>query len=279
MNLYTIDTGYFKLDGGAMFGVVPKVLWNKTNPSDQNNLCPWAMRSLLIEDGNRLILIDNGIGNKQDQKFLKHYYLHGDCNLENSLRKKGFGKEDITDVFLTHLHFDHCGGSVDWNKDKTGFQMAFKNAKYWSNKQHWNLATKPNNREKASFLKENILPIEQSGHLNFVENEGQLFPNFSTLFVNGHTESQMIPHIQYKGKTIVFAADLLPSTGHIPLPYVMGYDTKPLETLIEKETFLNKAVDNNYIIYLQHDNYNECCTLKRTEKGVRLDKAFRLSDL
>ena len=210
---------------------------------------------------------------------MKHYYLHGDCNLENSLHQKGFGKDDITDVFLTHLHFDHCGGSVDWNKDKTGYQMAFKNAKYWSNKEHWNLATNPNNREKASFLKENILPIEQSGHLNFVEKEGEFFPNFSTLFVNGHTESQMIPHIQYKGKTIVFAADLLPSTGHIPLPYVMGYDTKPLETLIEKEIFLNKAVDNQYIIYLQHDNYNECCTLKRTEKGVRLDKTFKLSDL
>jgi glyoxylase-like metal-dependent hydrolase (beta-lactamase superfamily II) len=201
MKVYTIDTGYFKLDGGAMFGVVPKVLWSKTNPADENNLCPWAMRSLLIEDGNRLILIDNGIGDKQDDKFLRHYYLHGDVNLDSSLKKQGFSRDDITDVFLTHLHFDHCGGSVKWNKDRSGFEMNFKKANYWSNKDHWQWATKPNNREKASFLKENIIPIEESGHLKFVEKEGELFDNFSTLFVNGHTEAQMIPHIQYKGKT------------------------------------------------------------------------------
>ncbi len=279
MQLYTIDTGFFKLDGGAMFGVVPKVLWSKTNPADENNLCPWAMRSLLIEDGNRLILIDNGIGDKQDDKFLKHYYLHGDVNLHSSLSKHGFSTDDITDVFLTHLHFDHCGGSVKWNKDRSGFEMTFKNAKYWTNKEHWQWATKPNRREKASFLKENIIPIQDAGHLNFIEKEGKLFDNFDTLFVNGHTEAQMIPHITYKDRIIVFAADLLPSIGHIPLPYVMGYDVKPLVTLNEKEKFLNKAAEKEYIIYLQHDNYNECCTVQKTEKGVRLKDTFKLKDI
>ena len=279
MQLYTIDTGYFKLDGGAMFGVVPKVLWSRTNPADENNLCPWAMRSLLIEDGDRLILIDNGIGDKQEDKFLKHYYLHGDVNLHSSLSKHGFSADDVTDVFLTHLHFDHCGGSVQWNNDRSGFQMTFKNAKYWTNKEHWKWATKPNRREKASFLKENIIPIQQAGHLNFVEKEGELFDNFNTLFVNGHTESQMIPHITYKDKTIVFAADLLPSTGHIPLPYVMGYDIKPLVTLTEKEKFLNEAAEKEYIIYLQHDNYNECCTVQKSEKGVILKDIFSLSEI
>jgi len=279
MQLYTIDTGYFKLDGGAMFGVVPKVLWSRTNPADENNLCPWAMRSLLIEDGDRLILIDNGIGDKQDDKFLKHYYLHGDVNLHSSLSKHGFSADDVTDIFLTHLHFDHCGGSVKWNKDKTGFEMAFKNAKYWTNKKHWKWATEPNNREKSSFLTDNIIPIQESGHLSFVENEKNIFNNFDALFVNGHTESQMIPHITYKDKTIVFAADLLPSSGHIPLPYVMGYDTKPLITLNEKEKFLNQAAENEYIIFLQHDNYNECCTVQKTEKGVRLKETFSLSEV
>lgn len=279
MKVYTIDTGYFKLDGGAMFGVVPKVLWSKTNPADENNLCPWAMRSMLVENGNQLILIDNGIGDKQDDKFLKHYYLHGDVNLESSLNKHGFSSDDITDVFLTHLHFDHCGGSVKWNKDRSGFEMSFKNANYWSNKEHWQWATEPNNREKASFLTENILPIEQSGQLKYVEKEGKLFDELSTLFVNGHTEAQMIPHIEYKGRTVVFAADLLPSTGHIPIPYVMGYDTKPLVTLSEKEKFLNEAAENEYVIFLQHDNYNECCTVHKTEKGVRLKDTFKLSEL
>lgn len=279
MQLYTIDTGYFKLDGGAMFGVVPKVLWSRTNPADENNLCPWAMRSLLIEDGNRLILIDNGIGDKQDDKFLKHYYLHGDVNLHSSLAKHGFSADEITDVFLTHLHFDHCGGSVKWNKDKTGFEIAFKNAKYWTNKKHWQWATVPNDREKASFLKDNIIPIQESGHLNFVENEKNIFNNFDALFVNGHTESQMIPHITYKDKTIVFAADLLPSSGHIPLPYVMGYDTKPLVTLTEKEKFLNEAAEREYIIFLQHDNYSECCRVQKTEKGIRLKDTFSLSEI
>ncbi len=279
MNLYTIDTGFFKLDGGAMFGVVPKVLWSRTNPADKNNLCPWAMRSLLIEDGKRLILIDNGIGDKQDDKFLKHYYLHGDVNLNLSLAKIGFSADDVTDVFLTHLHFDHCGGSVKWNKDRSGFEMAFKNAKYWSNKEHWEWATVPNNREKASFLKENIIPIQEAGHLNFVERENEIFNNFDVLFVNGHTEAQMIPYITYKDKTIVFAADLLPSTGHIPLPYVMGYDTKPLITLNEKEKFLKDAAEQKYIIFLQHDNYSECCTVEKTGRGVRLKDTFKLKEI
>ena len=261
MQLYTIDTGFFKLDGGGMFGAVPKVIWSKTNPSDENNLCPWAMRSLLIEDGSRLILIDNGIGDKQDDKFLKHYYLHGDVNLHSSLAKHGFSADDVTDVFITHLHFDHCGGSVKWNKDRSGFEMVFKNAKYWSNADHWKWATEPNNREKASFLRENIIPIQEAGHLNFVENEKNIFHNFDALFVNGHTDAQMIPHITYKDKTIVFAADLLPSTGHIPLAYIMGYDTRPLLTLTEKEKFLKKAVEQEYILFLQHDNYSECCTV------------------
>ena len=279
MQLYTIDTGYFKLDGGAMFGVVPKVLWSRTNPADENNLCPWAMRSLLIEDGDKLVLIDNGIGDKQDDKFLKHYYLHGDINLKSSLAKHGFTVNDITDVFLTHLHFDHCGGSVIWNKDRSGFEMAFKNAKYWTNNDHWKWATDPNSREKASFLKANILPIQEMGHLNFVESEKNIFNNFDALFVNGHTEAQMIPHIKFKDKTIVFAADLLPSTGHIPLSYVMGYDTKPLVTLTEKEKFLNEAADREYIIFLQHDNYSECCTVQHTDKGVRLKDIFSLSEI
>ena len=279
MQLYTIDTGFFKLDGGGMFGAVPKVIWSKTNPSDENNLCSWAMRSLLIEDGSRLILIDNGIGDKQDDKFLKHYYLHGDVNLHSSLAKHGFSADDVTDVFLTHLHFDHCGGSVKWNKDRSGFEMAFKNAKYWSNADHWKWATEPNNREKASFLRENIIPIQEAGHLNFVENEKNIFHNFDALFVNGHTDAQMIPHITYKDKTIVFAADLLPSTGHIPLAYIMGYDTRPLLTLTEKEKFLKQAAQQEYVLFLQHDNYSECCTVEQTDRGVRLKDTFKLTEI
>jgi len=279
MKLYTIDTGYFKLDGGAMFGVVPKVLWSKTNPCDEKNLCPWAMRSLLIEDSNRLILVDNGIGDKQDDKFLKHYYLHGDTSLGSSLKKYGFSTDDVTDVFLTHLHFDHCGGSVKWNNSRSGFQMVFKNAKYWSNEKHWNHALDSNYREKASFLKDNIIPIQESGHLNFINREEVFLDLFSVLFVDGHTESQMIPKIQYKDKNIFFAADLLPSTGHIPLAYVMGYDTQPLKTLDEKGKFLKAAADNKDIIFLQHDNYSECCTVKHSEKGVVLDETFKLSDI
>lgn len=282
MKLYSIETGNFKLDGGAMFGVVPKTIWQKTNPADENNMCTWAMRCLLIEDGNRLILIDNGIGNKQDEKFFSHYYLHGNHSLDNSLKKLGFHKDDITDVFLTHLHFDHCGGSIEWNSTKERLQPAFKNATFWSNARHWEWATKPNAREKASFLKENILPIQESGQLKFVErnnNPEKFSENFSIIFVDGHTDSMMLPVLKFKNKTIVFMADLIPSVGHIPLAYVMGYDTRPLITLEEKAKFLNEAADNNYILFFEHDAVNECCTVQHTEKGVRLKETFRFDEL
>lgn len=286
MNLYSIDTGYFKLDGGAMFGVVPKVMWNKLNPADENNLCSWAMRCLLIEEDNRLILIDNGIGNKQDAKFLGHYHLHGDATLDNSLAKHGFSKDDITDVFLTHLHFDHCGGSIQ----RAGDQLvpAFKNATFWSNEAHWAWATKPNDREKASFLKENILPIEESGQLKFVlPGETQFHQLASSAFtddikirfVNGHTDSMMLPQISYKGKTIVYMADLLPAAAHIPIPYVMAYDMFPLTTLNEKKSFLTEAVENDYILFFEHDPQIECCTLQQTEKGIRMKDSFRLDEV
>ena len=278
MQIHVLSTGYFKLDGGAMFGVVPKSLWSRTNPADVNNMCSWALRSLLIEDGNRLILIDTGMGDKQSDKFFSHYYLHGDDSLEKSLKKLGFHRDDITDVFLTHLHFDHCGGAVEWNDQKKGFRPSFKNATYWSTKDHWEWAINPNDREKASFLKENIAPIKESGQLKFIEKKGDytkdVFDNFDVLFVDGHTESMMIPHIKYKNKTLVFMADLLPSVGHIPLPYVMGYDTRPLITLKEKGIFLNQAMNEKYVLFLEHDAVNECCTLKDTEKGVRLDESF-----
>lgn len=281
MQLHIINTGFFKLDGGAMFGVVPKTLWSRTNPADENNLCTWAMRCLLIEDGNRLILIDNGIGNKQDAKFFSHYYLHGTDSLDASLKNAGFSTADITDMFLTHLHFDHCGGGVDYkvgNNEK--LELHFPNAKYWSNADHWQWATQPNAREKASFLKENILPMQESGHLNFVPLDGSSpFQQFDILTADGHTDKQMVPKIKYKDKTIVFMADLLPSVGHIPLPYVMGYDTRPLLTLSEKEKFLNEAADNGYVLFFEHDAENECCTVKHTEKGVRLDQTFALSEI
>lgn len=279
MKLHIINTGYFKLDGGAMFGVVPKSLWQKTNPADERNLCSWAMRCLLIEDGNQLILIDNGLGDKQDAKFFSHYYLHGDDSLQQSLKNAGFTPEDITDMFLTHLHFDHCGGGVRYTEEGK-LEVVFKNARYWSNKEHWEWATKPNAREKASFLKENILPMEESGQLNFVPAHGASpFSAFDIMFVDGHTEKQMLPKIKYKDKVIVFVADLLPSVGHIPLPYVMGYDTRPLLTLEEKARFLEEAVENNYILFFEHDPVNECCTLKQTEKGVRVDKVFKLEEV
>lgn len=279
MKLHAIETGFFKLDGGAMFGVVPKAIWSRTNPADANNMCTWAMRCLLIEDGNKLILIDNGIGEKQDEKFFSHYYLHGDSTLEKSLNKLGFSPDDITDMFLTHLHFDHCGGSIKWNKAKTGYEPAFKNATYWSNNEHWEWATKPNAREKASFLKENIMPIQESGQLKFLEEQAELFPGFTVMYARGHTDAMMMPHIKYKGRTIVYMADLLPSTGHIPLPYVMGYDTRPLITLDEKGKFMSKAADEEYILFLEHDSVNECCTVQNTEKGVRLKDTFRLSEV
>lgn len=278
MKLHSINTGYFKLDGGAMFGVVPKTLWQKTNPADENNLCTWAMRSLLIEDGDRLMLIDTGIGNKQSEKFFSHYYLHGEDSLDGNLKKLGFQRDDITDVFLTHLHFDHCGGAIEYNSSKDRFEPAFKNATYWSNELHWQWATEPNPREKASFLSENILPIQESGQLKFIERKENftknVFPNMDILFVDGHTESMMIPHIQYENKEIIFMADLLPSVGHIPLPYVMGYDTRPLLTLKEKELFLNNTAKDNTFLFFQHDSVNEMCTLQTTEKGIRLNEAM-----
>jgi glyoxylase-like metal-dependent hydrolase (beta-lactamase superfamily II) len=283
MNIYPLNTGNFKLDGGAMFGVVPKTLWSRTNPADENNMCNWSMRSMLIQDGNRLILIDAGIGDKQSEKFFSHYYMNGNDSLSGNLSKLGFSKEDITDVFLTHLHFDHCGGAIQWNKDHTGFEPAFKNATYWSTENHWKWATEPNPREKASFLTENILPIQESGQLQFVQRTGNytqnVFSNFDVLFVDGHTESMMIPHIHYKDKTVVFMADLLPSTGHIPLPFVMGYDTRPLITMGEKALFLNEAVNKEFVLFLEHDSVNECCTLINTEKGVRLKDSFSLAEM
>ncbi|HUM96437.1 MAG TPA: MBL fold metallo-hydrolase [Chitinophagaceae bacterium] len=286
MKLYTINTGYFKLDGGAMFGVVPKSIWNKINPADENNLCSWALRCLLIEDGNRLILIDNGNGDKQDAKFFSHYYLHGDDTLDKSLANYGFHRDDITDAFLTHLHFDHCGGAISREGDK--LVPSFKNATYWSNKKHWEWAVHPNDREKASFLKENILPIETSGKLKFIETSEQkdgrlgstvFSENVDVRFVNGHTESMMLPQIKYKDKTVVFMADLLPSAGHIPLAYVMGYDMFPLTTLHEKKFFLQEALENNYVLFFEHDPVNECCTLQQTEKGIRPKEFFKLESL
>jgi len=278
MKLHVINTGFFKLDGGAMFGVVPKSIWQKTNPADANNLCDWAMRCLLIEDGNRLILIDNGLGDKQDAKFFSHYYMHGDDTLKKSLNALGFSEGDITDMFLTHLHFDHCGGGVKYEAGK--LDLVFKNAKYWSNADHWQWATQPNAREKASFLKENILPMQESGHLNFLAIDQPLpFPQFDVFYASGHTDKMMVPKIKYNDKVICYMADLLPSTGHIPLPYVMGYDTRPLLTILEKEQFLKEAAANNYILFLEHDSVNECCTVKETEKGVRLDKTFSLREI
>lgn len=283
MKLYTIQTGYFKLDGGAMFGVVPFSIWKHLNAPDENNMCSWAMRSLLIEDGDRLILIDCGIGNKQSEKFFGYYYLHGDDTIDASLKQHGFSREDITDVVLTHLHFDHCGGAIEWNDEKTGYKPAFKNARYWSNKDHWKWATEPNPREKASFLKENILPIEEAGRLQHVSIDGRItknaFDNIDMLFVNGHTDKQMLPMIHYKGKTIVFAADLLPSVAHIPIPYVMAYDTRPLLTMYEKKQFISEAFENEFILFFEHDPVVECCTLKQTEKGIRSGDEFLLSDI
>ena len=295
MKIYTINAGYFKLDGGAMFGVVPKSIWNKLNPADDNNMCSWALRCLLIEDEGKLILIDTGMGDKQDAKFFSHYYMFGDDTLDRSLAKYGFKKDDITDVILTHLHFDHCGGAII--KDENNLVSAFKNATYWSNERHWLWATKPNDREKASFLKGNILPIKESGQLAFVpvaknknwrvEGDNLMlldFPsdiinNMSYRMVSGHTDAMLLPQINYRGKTIVFMADLLPSVAHIPLPYIMGYDTSPLTTLLEKKSFLQEAVANNYVLFFEHDPINECCTLQMTEKGIRVKETFALNEL
>ena len=277
MKIISIETGNFKLDGGAMFGVVPKSLWERTNPADDRNLCSWAMRSMLVDYGERKILIDNGIGDKQSDKFFSHYHLHGDACLISSLALNGYHPDDITDVFLTHLHFDHCGGGIKYN-EKGELVTVFKNATYWSNELHWNLAMNPNDRERASFLQENLVPMRASGQLDFIKNDGIFLPGFDVLFAHGHTESQMIPHIKYKGNTIVFAADLLPSAGHIPLPYVMGYDTRPLTTLKEKKFFLETVAKKGYTLFLEHDYYQSCCTLKETDKGIRLDKSFQFED-
>lgn len=288
MKLYSVNTGYFKLDGGAMFGVVPKSIWNKINPADDNNMCSWALRSLLIEDGNRLILVDNGMGDKQDAKFFGHYYMHGDDTLDGSLKKYGFTRNDITDVILTHLHFDHCGGSIMREGEK--LVPAFARARFWSNPLHWKWAVEPNAREKASFLKENILPIEASGQLSMIAHEqhsrdaagplatAAFSDSISIRFADGHTEAMMLPQITYKGRTIVFMADLLPSAGHIPIPYVMAYDMFPLTTLHEKTSFLQEAVANDYILFFQHDPVNECCTLQQTEKGIRPKDFFKISE-
>lgn len=279
MKLYAINAGHFKLDGGAMFGVVPKSMWQKLNPPDENNMCNWAMRCMLIEDDGRLILIDNGMGNKQDEKFFGHYFLNGPDTLEKSLANYGFNKEDITDVFLTHLHFDHCGGSIEKIDDQ--LIPAFKNATYWSNENHWEWATNPNDREKASFLKENILPIQENGQLKFIEcKDGVEFvKNIKIRFMNGHTESMMLPQIEYKGHTIIYMADLLPSVAHIPIPYIMAYDTRPLNTLKEKKSFLSEAQQKDYTLFFEHDPEIECCNLQLTPKGVRSKDTFKLEDI
>ena len=284
MKLHPIEAGNFKLDGGAMFGVVPKTIWNKTNPADENNLIDIAARCLLIEDRNRLTLIDTGMGNKQSDKFFGYYSLWGDHSLDRSLKNAGFHRDDITDVFMTHLHFDHCGGSVNWNKDKTGYEVAFKNAKFWTNDNHWEWATKPNAREKASFLHENLIPMQESGQLNFIDrpNSGFGFSSelgFDIFYADGHTEKQMLPHINYNGKTIVFCADMLPTAGHVPIPYVTGYDTRPLMSMDEKQIFLNNAADNNYYLWLEHDAHNQIITVQHTEKGVRLKEIFKCEDI
>lgn len=279
MNLHVINTGFFKLDGGAMFGVVPKSIWQKSNPADENNLCTWAMRCLLIEAGNKVVLIDNGLGDKQDAKFFGHYYLHGEDTLLGSLNKEGFSADDVTDMFLTHLHFDHCGGGVKLNGGKP--ELTFKSAVYWSNEDHWKWATQPNPREKASFLTENILPMQEKGQLKFISAKERTTPFdfMDVYYASGHTDKMMIPKIKFKNHTICFMADLLPSVAHIPLPYIMGYDTRPLLTLQEKEEFLKEAADNQYVLFFEHDPVHECCTVKHTDKGVRLDKTFRLKEI
>ncbi|WP_405211331.1 MBL fold metallo-hydrolase [Dokdonia sp. Asnod2-E02] len=284
MKIYPIEAGNFKLDGGAMFGVVPKSIWSRTNPADSNNLIDIAARCLLIEDGNKLILIDNGMGDKQSEKFYGYYYRWGDHSIDTSLAKYGFHRDDITDVFMTHLHFDHVGGAIQWNKDHTGYEPAFKNAKFWTNENHWQWAIEPNNREKASFLKENLIPMQESGHLHFIERGENAFKEtselgFGILFADGHTEKQMLPHIQYQDKTIVFMADLVPTLGHLPVPYVTGYDTRPLLSIDEKEQFLKQAADNNYYLWLEHDAHNELVTVQHTEKGVRAKDIFTFNEL
>ena len=277
MNVFTVETGNFRLDGGAMFGVVPRVIWEKTNPADSNNFCNWAMRCMLIEDGNRLILVDTGIGDKQDEKFFSHFHLNGDASLEKSLANLGFHCNDITDVLITHLHFDHVGGAVKRDNDK--FALTFPNAQYWSNQKHWDWALNPNPREKASFLQENMMPIQELGHLNFIQNGNELGENIELLMVDGHTEQQMIPIVNYKGTKVAFCADLIPSVGHLKLPYIPSYDVRPLVTMQEKGLFLEKAAQENYVLFFEHDANNECCTVKSGEKGLKLDNVFKINEL
>lgn len=276
MKLYTLETGLFKLDGGAMFGVVPKALWQRTNPADENNLCTWAARLLLIEEGDRLILVDTGLGDKQDESFFRHYHRHQTQTVEAELERHGFHPDEVTDVFLTHLHFDHVGGAV--RRVNKQLVPTFKNAIYWSNERHWNWAMNPNAREKASFLPENFVPLQNHGQLRFIEHkDGIAFTDhIQVRFVHGHTESMMLPQIDYKGQTILYMADLLPSVGHIPLPYIMGYDIRPLDTMKERIHFWQEAVDGGYILMLEHDPTHVFCTLQETEKGIRLKATLPL---
>jgi glyoxylase-like metal-dependent hydrolase (beta-lactamase superfamily II) len=276
MELFTIETGHFKLDGGAMFGVVPKSIWHKLNPADENNMISLAMRCLLVQDGKRLILIDNGMGNKQDAKFFGYYYLHGNHSLDASLAKYGFSRADITDMVLTHLHFDHCGGSIAYNADRTKLETAFPNATYWVSEAHWNEALAPNPREKASFLKENILPIQESGQLQLLQPGQQFHPEIDLLFTQGHTQSMMHPIVPFKESKLIYLADVIPTQAHLPTPYVMGYDVRPLDTMKEKTDILNMALDNNWVLYFEHDPHLQACTLQQTEKGIRVGEQVSL---
>ncbi|MCX6271875.1 MAG: MBL fold metallo-hydrolase [Bacteroidetes bacterium] len=278
MQLFSIDTGNLRLDGGAMFGVIPKALWNNLYPADESNLINLSMRCLLIVLGDRKILIDNGIGNKQSQKFFSFYSLNGEATLAGSLQKAGYACEDITDVILTHLHFDHCGGGIKRTEDGNGWETTFKNATYWTGKDQWEWATHPNNREKASFLTENIIPIRDSGQLSLIENNRTLFAGVSVRLFNGHTEGQLIPFIDYQEKTIVYCGDLIPTSAHIPVPYIMGYDIRPLISMKEKEDFLKEAVDKGYVLFFEHDVNHECSFVGLTERGYRNTKTFRLSE-
>lgn len=283
MKIYPIESGHFKLDGGAMFGVVPKSIWNRTNPADQNNMIDIAARCMLVETSDRRILIDTGMGNKQSDKFFSYYHQWGDATLEGSLATSGIDPESITDVFLTHLHFDHCGGAVSWNKDRTGYEPTFKNARYWTNQKHWDWAIRPNDREKASFLSENLLPLEESGQLHFLDIDDQLVQEtpfgFQLVLVDGHTEKQMLPLLPYKGEQLLYTADLIPTVGHLPVPYVMGYDVRPLITLKEKKEVLDLAVKNNWLLFFEHDAHHEICSVKNTERGVRSDKIITFNSL